>query len=76
MCYAFIIFYLDVISVDVHDEGLDKNENGTYNLQVYAYARVCLYCVCVCMCACVTYVHVLFVILHVGVIKITYFLLE
>ena len=31
MCYVSIIFYLDVISVDIHDdkeEGLDKNENG------------------------------------------------
>ena len=30
MCYVSIIFYLDVISVDIHDdkEGLDRNENG------------------------------------------------
>ena len=31
MCYVPIAFYLDVISVDIHDdkeEELDKNENG------------------------------------------------
>ena len=31
MCYVSIAFYLDVISVDIHDdkeEELDKNENG------------------------------------------------
>ena len=48
-----LCIYLDVISVDVHDEGLDKHENGTYNLQVYAYARVCIVCVCIaCVYAC------------------------
>ena len=57
MCYVSNL----LLSVDIHDdkeEGLDKNENGIYNFQVYVCTRVCIVCVCiVCecvyMCACV-----------------------
>ena len=51
MCYVSNL----LLSVDIHDdkeEGLDKNENGMYNFQVYVCTCVCIVCVCI-MCECV-----------------------